>query len=62
MKYFIGLDSHSTTSTFAIVDQNGQCILRSIVKTCTTEKPQIVEIPSRRTNSIETSYIAYLLV
>jgi len=33
MKYYIGLDAHSTTSTFAVVDQNGDCILRDTVKT-----------------------------
>jgi transposase len=33
MKYYIGLDAHSTTSTFAVVDENGQCILRETVKT-----------------------------
>lgn len=33
MKYYIGLDAHSSTSTFAVVDENGQCILRETVKT-----------------------------
>jgi predicted NBD/HSP70 family sugar kinase len=33
MKYYIGLDAHSTTSTFAVVDEQGQCILRETVKT-----------------------------
>ena len=33
MKYYIGLDAHSTTSTFAVVDENGQCVLRETVKT-----------------------------
>lgn len=33
MKYYIGLDAHSTTSTFAVVDANGQCVLRETVKT-----------------------------
>ena len=33
MKYFIGLDAHSTTSTFAVVDPDGRCVLRSTVKT-----------------------------
>lgn len=36
MKYFIGLDAHSTTSTFAVVNQSGECILRKEVDT--TEK------------------------
>lgn len=33
MKYFIGLDAHSTTSTFAVVDHEGQCRLRKTVNT-----------------------------
>lgn len=33
MKYFIGLDAHSTTSTFAVVDEKGQCVLRDTVNT-----------------------------
>jgi transposase len=33
MKYYIGLDAHSTTSTFAVVDEIGQCVLRETVKT-----------------------------
>ena len=33
MKYYIGLDAHSTTGTFAVVDENGQCVLRETVKT-----------------------------
>ena len=33
MRYYIGLDAHSTTSTFAVVDENGQCVLRETVKT-----------------------------
>ena len=33
MKYYIGLDAHSSTSTFAVVDENGQCVLRETVKT-----------------------------
>lgn len=36
MKYFIGLDAHSKTSTFAVVDENGQCTHRQTVDT--TEK------------------------
>lgn len=36
MKYFIGLDVHSKSSTFAVVDQEGQCVLRKEVPT--TEK------------------------
>lgn len=33
MKYFIGLDAHSTTSTFAVIDENGKCVLRNTVNT-----------------------------
>lgn len=33
MKYYIGLDAHSTTSTFAVVDSDGQCVLRETVNT-----------------------------
>jgi len=33
MKYYIGLDAHSTTSTFAVVDETGRCVLRETVKT-----------------------------
>ena len=33
MKYYIGLDAHSTTSTFAVVDSEGQCVLRETVNT-----------------------------
>ena len=38
MDYFIGLDAHSTTSTFAVVDGKGKCVLRDTVKT-TEQKP-----------------------
>lgn len=33
MKYFIGLDAHSKTSTFAVVDEQGQCTHRQTVDT-----------------------------
>jgi len=33
MKYFIGLDAHSSTSTFAVLDPEGQCVLRKTVDT-----------------------------
>lgn len=36
MKYYIGLDAHCKTSTFAVVDHQGQCVLRETVHT--TEK------------------------
>lgn len=33
MKYYIGLDAHSTTSTFAVVNSEGDCVLRETVPT-----------------------------
>lgn len=33
MKYYIGLDAHSTTSTFAVVNERGDCVLRETVVT-----------------------------
>lgn len=33
MKYYIGLDAHSTTSTFAVVNPDGDCVLRETVNT-----------------------------
>jgi transposase len=33
MKYYIGLDAHCKTSTFAVVDSRGQCVLRETVET-----------------------------
>ena len=36
MKFYIGLDAHCKTSTFAVVDAKGQCVLRETVNT--TEK------------------------
>ncbi len=44
MKYYIGLDAHSTTSTFAVVDENGQCVLRETVK---TSEQSLVHVISR---------------
>jgi len=42
MKYYIGLDAHSTTSTFAVVDENGQCVLRETVKTSEQSLVQMI--------------------
>ncbi len=36
MKYFIGLDIHNKSSTFAVINQEGICVLRKEVPT--TEK------------------------
>ena len=33
MKYYIGLDAHSKTCTFAVVDETGKCVLRETVIT-----------------------------
>jgi len=33
MKYYIGLDAHCKTSTFAVVDETGKCVLRETVDT-----------------------------
>jgi hypothetical protein len=33
MKYFIGLDAHSSTSTFAVLNEIGECVLRKTVDT-----------------------------
>lgn len=33
MNYFIGLDAHSKTSTFAVLNESGQCVLRKTVAT-----------------------------
>lgn len=33
MKYFIGLDAHSSTSTFAVLNETGDCVLRKTVDT-----------------------------
>ena len=33
MKYYIELDAHCKTSTFAVVDEKGKCVLRETVDT-----------------------------
>lgn len=43
MKYFIGLDAHSSTSTFAVLDQDGQCILRKTVDTSEKNLWHVIE-------------------
>ena len=45
MKYYIGLDAHSTTSTFAVVDESGQCVLRETVK---TSEQSLVHVINRK--------------
>lgn len=62
MKYFIGLDAHSTTSTFAVVDESGKCVHRSTVKT--TEKTLsyvINQINGERVLTFEESTISQWL-
>ena len=44
MKYYIGLDAHSTTSTFAVVDEHGKCVLR---ETVTTAEKSLVHVINR---------------
>jgi len=43
MNYFIGLDAHSTTSTFAVVDESGNCILRDTVDTSEAKLLSIIK-------------------
>ena len=42
MKYFIGLDAHSTTCTFAAVDAEGQCVLRETVGTAESNLSYVI--------------------
>jgi predicted NBD/HSP70 family sugar kinase len=43
MNYFIGLDIHSKSSTFAVVDQSGTCVLRKEVTTSESALKSVVE-------------------
>lgn len=43
MKYFIGLDAHSSTSTFAVLNQDGECILRKTVDTSEKNLWHVIE-------------------
>ena len=43
MNYFIGLDAHSKTSTFAVVDQKGQCVLRKTVNTSEQNLSHVID-------------------
>jgi transposase len=62
MKYFIGLDAHSKTSTFAVVDQNGQCTLRKTVDTSEKNLWQVIEqINGERHLTFEESTISQWL-
>lgn len=43
MRYFIGLDAHSKTSTFAVVDEKGQCVLRKTVDTSEKNLSDVID-------------------
>ena len=43
MKYYIGLDAHCKTSTFAVVDEQGQCMLRETVNTSEKSLIQVIK-------------------
>jgi transposase len=62
MKYYIGLDAHSTTSTFAVVDENGQCVLRETVKTSEQSLGHVIkQIHGERHMTFEESSISQWL-
>lgn len=62
MKYFIGLDAHSSTSTFAVLDQEGQCILRKTVDTSEKNLWNVIEsIQGERVLTFEESTISQWL-
>ena len=62
MKYFIGLDAHSSTSTFAVLDQEGQCILRKTVDTSEKNLWNVIEsIHGERVLTFEESTISQWL-
>lgn len=62
MKYYIGLDAHSTTSTFAVVDENGQYVLRETVKTAEQSLVHVINrINGERHMTFEESSISQWL-
>lgn len=62
MKYFIGLDAHSTTSTFAVVDESGKCVHRSTVKTAEKSLSYVInQINGERVLTFEESTISQWL-
>lgn len=62
MKYFIGLDAHSTTSTFAVVDESGKCVHRSTVKTTEKNLSYVInQINGERVLTFEESTISQWL-
>ena len=62
MKYFIGLDAHSSTSTFAVLDQEGQCVLRKTVDTSEKNLWNVIDgIQGERILTFEESTISQWL-
>lgn len=62
MKYFIGLDAHSKTSTFAVVDESGKCVHRSTVKTAEKNLSYVInQINGERVLTFEESTISQWL-
>lgn len=62
MKYYIGLDAHSTTSTFAVVDEKGKCMLRDTVKTSEQNLFSVIKrIGGERHLTFEESTISHWL-
>lgn len=62
MKYFIGLDAHSSTSTFAVLDKEGQCVLRKTVDTSEKNLWNVIEsINGERILTFEESTISQWL-
>ncbi|NOT78052.1 MAG: transposase [Bacteriovoracaceae bacterium] len=62
MKYFIGLDAHSSTSTFAVLNETGDCILRKTVDTSEKNLWNVIEsINGERILTFEESTISQWL-
>jgi transposase len=62
MKYFIGLDAHSSTSTFAVLDENGRCVLRKTVDTSEKNLWSVIDsINGERILTLEESTISQWL-
>lgn len=62
MNYFIGLDAHSKTSTFAVVDQKGQCVLRKTVNTSEQNLSHVIDqVQGERHLTFEESTISQWL-
>lgn len=59
MKYYIGLDAHCKTSTFAVVDEQGQCVLRETVETAENKLEAVInKINGERHLTFEESTIS----